>query len=254
MDSSSPEDAFELIRNISESQRPREKLQKFGAVHLTEVELLAILLNTGIKGLSVLNIAKSLYDLAGNDLKNLSSLSLQQIQNVKGIGVVKGIKMKAALELVRRNQLGDKLPTVILSPTNAAEHLRKVMLDLPHEVFFVLCLSNSKKVLKTARLKAKDFIYNTNYDHHATLKVAEGTSTGVQIELKKIFEILINTPKTTSFIIAHNHPSGTLKPSISDINLTKKVKEASKIMDIELVDHIIITDQDFYSFADNDLL
>ena len=224
------------IKNWAEDDRPREKLMHKGAESLSNSELLAILINNGTKDKTAVDLAKELLQCVGNDLQKLGKFSIQeylQLQ-IKGLGVAKSITIAAALELGIRRDSFIKKKTTILSSKDIAEYLRAQLQYKKHEVFAVVFLNRANKIL-----------------HHEV--ISEGGITGTvadpRIILKKALE-----HSATGIILSHNHPSGNLKPSKQDEDLTRKIIGAAKYFDIVVTDHIIVSDEGYFSFADEGIL
>ncbi|MBO9593532.1 MAG: DNA repair protein RadC [Niabella sp.] len=219
------------IRNWAEDDRPREKLMTRGASALSNSELLAILINNGTRERSALDLAKEILKLSDDNLNELGKQSIATLMKIKGIGEAKAITLNAALELGRRRQSG-ALPQRPMMNTSKqiGEYLRSRLKDLMHEVFAVIFLNRNNAVI--------DFEV-----------VSEGGITGTvadpRIILRKALE-----KNAVGLILAHNHPSGNLSPSKADEFLTTKIREAAKFLDIRVMDHIIVSDEGYYSFAD----
>jgi DNA repair protein RadC len=219
------------IKNWSEDDRPREKMAKLGAEVLSNAELLAIIINNGSREKSAVELAKEIMQLGQNNLDELGKLTLKDLQKIKGIGEAKAISIAAALEIGRRRSAGDLLTkTKLTSSKEIAHYLRTVLKDHTHEVFAVLFLNNANKV-NGYKIMSKGGIAGTVVDARLILKEAlDHNATGI--------------------ILSHNHPSGNLKPSRQDIELTHKIKVAASYFDIKVLDHIIVSDEGYYSFAD----
>ncbi len=223
---------FSSIKNWAVDDRPREKLLTKGAASLSDSELLAILINNGHKEKSAVELAKEILQLGGNNLNELGKLSLTAFQKIKGIGEAKAITIAAALEIGRRRQAATALEkTVLLTSKEIAEYLRAVIKDFSYEVFAVVFLNKANKV---------------NHFEIISRGGITGTVADPRVILKKALEV-----GATSIILSHNHPSGNLKPSRADEELTKKIKEAAGYLDILVIDHIIVSEEGYYSFADN---
>ncbi len=223
------------IKQWAKDDRPREKLLAHGAETLSNSELLAILINHGTKNKSAIELAKEVLVLGKNNLQELGKLSLKELMKIKGIGEAKAITIAAALEIGRRRQASEALEKkAVSSSKEIAEFLQSKIKDYRREVFAVLFLNRANKV------------------NHFEI-ISEGGITGTvadpRIILKKALE-----EDAVSIVLCHNHPSGSLKPSRADEELTKKIKEAAKYFDIAVVDHIIVSDQGYYSFADEGIL
>jgi DNA repair protein RadC len=223
------------IKNWAEDERPREKLLHKGPGALSDAELLAILISSGTKERSALDLARDILKQAGNQLHDLGRLSVEELQQTKGIGEARAITIAAALELGRRRQMSAGLSRqTITQSKDAAEILIPLMRDLGHEVFYVLYLSQASSVIRCEHI-GKGGLTSTVADIRIILKNA-----------------LLNS--ASRLIVAHNHPSGNLKPSREDIAMTEKLKEAAALMDIKLLDHLVIGDNNYCSMADEGLL
>jgi DNA repair protein RadC len=219
------------IKNWAVDDRPREKLLSKGAFALSDSELLAILINNGHKERSAIELAKEILRLGDNNLNELGKLSLKDLQGVKGIGEAKAITIASALELGRRRQAASALEKIVIRTSNdIAQYLRALIKDFNYEVFGVLYLNKANKI---------------NHFEIISRGGLTGTVADPRIILKKALE-----QDATSLVLCHNHPSGNLKPSRADEELTHKIKEASKYFDIRVLDHIIVSEEGFYSFAD----
>ena len=223
------------IKNWAIDDRPREKLLSKGRESLSDSELLAILINTGSGKSSAVDLAKKVLKLGGNNLDELGKLSVKDMITIPGIGEAKAITIIAALELGRRRQSSpilDKSQT--RSSKELAEFLKASLKDYTHEVFAVVFLNRASKV-----------------NHFEVMSTGGLTHTIVDPRLifKKALEV-----KATSIVLCHNHPSGNLKPSRHDEELTAKLKNAGKLLDIQVVDHLIVSDEGHYSFADEGMM
>lgn len=223
------------IKNWAEDERPREKLLNKSPEALTNAELLAILISSGTKKKSALDLAREILIQANNDLHDLGRLDVAALQQTKGIGEARAITIAAALELGRRRQVavGVTRPAIKQSK-DAAELMIPILRDLAHEVFYVLYLSTSNKVIRSENI-GKGGLNSTVADIRIILKSA-----------------LLNN--ATKIIVAHNHPSGNLKPSKQDVDMTIKLKQSAELMDIKLLDHIIVAGNDYTSMADEGLI
>ena len=223
------------IKQWAKDDRPREKLLMKGAETLSDSELLAILIVNGTRSKSALDLAKEVLNLGKNNLPELGKLTVKQLMKVKGIGEAKAISIVAALEIGRRRQALNFLDKeIIKGSTDVARYFQTLLGDHHHEVFAVLFLNRANKV------------------NHFEI-VSEGGITGTvadpRIILKKALE-----QNAVSLILCHNHPSGSLKPSKADEELTVKIKEAARFFDIKVLDHIIVSEAGYYSFADEGIL
>jgi len=222
------------IKNWSPEDRPREKLLLKGKSALSDAELIAILIGSGTAKLSAVEVAKKILQHAGN-LHHLAKLSVKDLTKVKGIGEAKAITIVAALELGRRRKdlEPDEKPKITGSK-DAFEILQADLLDLPHEEFWVLLLNRANRVIKK-------------------YQVSQGGVAGTVADPKIIFKVALEE-LASGIVLAHNHPSGNLTPSQADIDLTKKLKEGSKLLEIQVLDHLIIAGQKYFSFADEGMV
>lgn len=220
-----------IIKEWNEDDRPREKLFLKGRMALSDAELLAILIGSGNKEDSALGISKKVLSETGYNLLALSRLSIQQLMRFRGIGKTKAIMIIAALELGRRKRAQTaQLKEKMNSSRSVFEMMQPVMGELGHEEFWVLLLNNANKLEYKWRLSM-------------------GGITATLVDVRLIYKKAIEH-SATSIILCHNHPSGNLKPSQSDIMLTKKVIKGGVILDIKVLDHVIVTEHGYYSFAD----
>ncbi len=223
------------ITSWSEEDRPREKLMSKGKAALSDAELLAILLGSGVGKLSAVDLGKDIMNRAGNNLNQLARFGIKELTRVKGIGPAKAITIMAAMELGRRRkeQAPAEKPRITCS-ADAYEIIRPHLMDLQHEEFWIILLNRANMVLNTRC-------------------ISKGGVSGTVADPKLIFkEALDHT--ASAVILSHNHPSGNRRPSDADIRLTKKVKEAGKLLDMPVLDHIIYTDNSYYSFADEGMM
>ncbi len=223
------------IKNWATDDRPREKLLQKGAVSLSNSEILAILINNGTKERSALRLAQEILLIGNNNLNELGKLGVKDFTKVKGIGSAKAITIVAALELGRRRQASGVLDKKsVTSSKDIAEFLQTKLKDYPYEVFAVVFLNRANKI------------------RHYEI-ISQGGITGTvadpRIILKKALE-----HDATSLILCHNHPSGNPRPSKADEMLTAKIKSAALHFDINVLDHIIVSEEGFFSFADEGIL
>ena len=215
--------------------RPREKLMQKGKEVLTDAELIAILIGAGSKEESAVELSKRMLNSVNNNINQLATLSLEQLMEFKGIGEAKAVSVITALELGKRRhyeQLEEK--PVIKSSASVFNLIQPLIGELEHEEFWVLYLNNSNKVIVKKQL-------------------SKGGITATMVDIRLVFRKAVELA-SVGIIVCHNHPSGKLTPSNSDKTLTKKIMEAGKILDIKLLDHLIITQKDYFSFADNGIL
>lgn len=220
------------IKDWAVEDRPREKMQKKGISSLSDAELIAILLRSGNSDETAVTVAQRLLTLAQNNLNELGKFGLHQITQIKGIGEAKAITVLAALELGRRRKAVEAINRErVTSSHDVVEIFQPMLADLPHEEFWALLLNKANKVIDKVR-------------------VSQGGVAGTVVDVRIIVKTAVEK-LASSIIIAHNHPSGNPKPSDKDIAITKKLKEAANLFDISILDHLIITDNECYSFADN---
>lgn len=215
--------------------RPRERLWQKGPSSLSDAELIAILIGSGTRNKSAVDLAHELLALADNSLPELGKLSVSGIKKLKGIGEAKAVTIAAALELGRRRKMAEAADNPqIRSSADVFNIFSPLMEDLPHEEFWILFLNRANKVQGRMKISQGG---------------VSGTVTDVRIVMKKAIESL-----ASGLVICHNHPSGNNSPSDADIRITQKIKEAGALMDIQLLDHLIICGKNYYSFADNGAL
>ena len=223
------------IKNWSEHDQPREKLLNKGKAALSDAELVAILIGSGNKEESAVDLCKRILARVDNNLSELGKLSIQQLMDFKGIGEAKAITIAAALELGRRRRGEEALEKKkITSSQSVFELMQPIIGELQHEEFWIIYLNNSNKVILKSQLSKGGIT---------------GTLVDVRLVLKQALEV-----GATGLILAHNHPSVTLKPSEADKQLTKKLKTAAESLDIKVLDHLIVTEKAYLSFADENLM
>jgi DNA repair protein RadC len=222
------------IKDWAEDDRPREKLLQKGIEALSNSELIGILIGSGTKNKSAVDVAKEVLDRAKDNLNELGKLSLKELMKIDGIGEARAITITAALELGRRRQAAESQKKVIKNSSDIAHYLQAQLKDKQHEVFAVAFLNRANKI------------------NHIEI-VSEGGITGTvadpRIILKKALE-----HNAVNIVLCHNHPSGSLKPSKADEALTRKIKEAALLLDMTVVDHIIVSEDGYFSFADEGIL
>jgi DNA repair protein RadC len=223
------------ITDWAVEDRPREKMIQYGTAALSDAELLGILISSGTRDKSAVDLGRELLSKAGNNLNALGKLAIADITKIHGIGNARAVTIAAALELGRRRKLAE-IPEVIQikCSKDVADIFQPILSDLLHEEFWILFLNRSNRVISRMKLSQGGI---------------SGTVTDVRLVMKKAVECL-----ASGIIVCHNHPSGNLNPSESDSKITQKIKEAGNLMDIQLLDHLIISDKDYYSFADNGLI
>ncbi len=223
------------IKSWAEDDRPREKLLNKGKISLSDAELIAILIGSGNRTESAVDLSKRILQSVNNNLSELGRLSVADLTKFKGIGEAKAISIITALELGRRRRESEAMQKpVISSSKDVYELMQPVLGELGHEEFWVLYLSNSNKVISKQN-------------------ISKGGITGTVVDSRIVFKHALEQ-LATSIVLCHNHPSGNLNPSDADIRLTKKIKEAGTVMDIKVLDHLIITEKEYYSFMDKGIL
>lgn len=223
------------IKQWAEDDRPREKLLLKGRSSLSDAELLAILIGSGHREATAVEVCQNILRSFDNNLALLARQGVKVLTEFKGIGEAKALNIIAALEIGQRRRAGEQLviPKITCSK-DVFEIMQPLLGDLDHEEFWVLLLDNSNKV----RYK---------------LTLSKGGMTGTVVDVRILFKEALDH-RATGIILCHNHPSGKLKPSEADIQITKKIKEGGKIMDVQLLDHLIVTEFGYYSFADEGIL
>jgi len=219
------------ISQWSVDDRPRDKMLSLGLSALSNSELLSILISTGQKDITALDRAKSVLKLAGNNLIELGKMSLNDLQKTQGVSLTKASLIAVAIELGRRREIASPLERVVIrSSTDLAQYLKAMLKDYSCEVFAVVYLNRGNKI-KHFEIVSSGGI--------------SGTVADPRIILKRAVE-----QEASSLVLSHNHPSGNLKPSRADMLLTSKIKQAASYLDITVLDHIIVSDEGYYSFAD----
>jgi DNA repair protein RadC len=223
------------MKSWSVEDQPREKYLRLGGQKLTDAELLAIVIGNGSVGQSALSLAKSLLIRSGNDLQKLFELSVENLMDFKGVGKVKAVKIKASLDLgYRLLPLIPSKPLSLSSSAAAFSVLKPVLIGLAHEEFWVLYLDNAHVVIERSLL-------------------GKGGFTATVVDIRLVLQQALKWG-ATAMIVAHNHPTGNLTPSAADKTLTLKLKDAAKLLDMVLLDHIIVGKNEYFSFADQQLL
>lgn len=226
---------FLNIKSWAKEDRPREKLLLKGTSALSDTELIAILLGTGTASMSAVDVAKTILQTVGNNLDDLARLSVKDLTKIKGIGQAKAITIVSALELGRRRkETNTQTRPKISGSKDAYDLLKGDLMDLAHEEFWVVLLNRANRIIKKQQI---------------SLGGVHGTVADPKIIFKLALEEL-----ASGIIVAHNHPSGNLIASQQDIDLTKKLKEAGKLLEIQLLDHLIVAGKNYYSFADEGVL
>jgi DNA repair protein RadC len=220
------------ILQWNEEDRPREKLMLRGKQQLSDAELLAIIIGSGTPKVTAVDLCKEILNFTNNDLVELGKLTIKDLMKFKGIGEAKAISIVSALELGRRRQ-AENVQNIekITCSSDAYRILLNQLADLSYEEFWIIYLNRKNKIIGKEKLSS-------------------GGVTGTVVDNKIIFKNALDR-LASSIVLAHNHPSGNLTPSVEDIKLTQKLKEGAKLLDIIVLDHIIISHNGFYSFADD---
>lgn len=223
------------IKSWSRQDRPRERLLEKGAASLSDAELLAILLGSGTRGSHALDLARRILGEAPDPLRRLGRMAPTRLMAYEGIGPGKAVRVLAAMELARRYAAGP-VPRVrpIRGSQDAFLQLRPLFADLSHEEFWVLYLNNANHV-------------------QYSFQLSKGGLTGTLVDVRLILQKALETG-AVGLILAHNHPSGNLRPSKADLQITRKTGKAATLMDIRLLDHLIVHGAEYFSFADEKLL
>ncbi|PCI06997.1 MAG: hypothetical protein COB73_08980 [Flavobacteriaceae bacterium] len=220
------------IKHWNEDDRPREKLLRKGKAVLSDAELVAILIGSGNRSESAVDLSKRILASVGNNLNALAKLSVNNLIEFKGIGEAKAISIITALELGRRRRLEEALVRPKMNSSKAVfEIMQPIIGDLQHEEFWVLYLNNSNAIV-------------------SKIQLSKGGITGTLVDTRLLFKKAMEV-SAVAIILAHNHPSGTLNPSVADKKLTQKIKVAGATLDIKVLDHLIITEKAYFSFADS---
>ncbi len=223
------------IKNWAESDRPREKLLNKGINSLSDAELIAILIGSGNRNESAVELSKRILKDRINNLNELAQLTVNELTEYKGIGEAKAISIVAALELGKRRRLSEIIKREqISSSKDAFDYFSKYLSDLQYEEFWILLLNTASKIISSH-------------------KIGQGGMHKLYVDIKLIVKLALEK-NANSIILSHNHPSGSLTPSISDKLLTTKIIKAAKLFDIAILDHIVIYANTYFSFADNELL
>ncbi|PKP26300.1 MAG: hypothetical protein CVU03_04585 [Bacteroidetes bacterium HGW-Bacteroidetes-2] len=223
------------IKNWSVDDRPREKLLQKGKAALSDAELIAILIGSGSRNESAVSLSQRILASAENNLNSLGKLTIKQLIEFKGIGEAKAITIAAAMELSRRHRATEALQMrKITSSASVFELMQPIIGELPHEEFWILYLNNSNKIIQKAQL-------------------SKGGITGTVVDVRLVLKNALSVG-ATAIILTHNHPSGTIKASEADKILTQKLKIGAASLDIKVLDHIIVTEKSYFSFADDGLL
>ncbi len=230
-----PDDTYRAITAWAEEDRPREKMLLKGRQALSDAELLAILIGSGSKGESAVTLAQRILASVENNLHELGKRSVKDLQRFKGIGEAKAISIAAALELGRRRQLSDLRERPRISGSrDAFQVIAPLLTDLHHEEFWLLLLNKANEVFARERLST-------------------GGMSGTVVDVKLAYKTALDA-RAAALIAIHNHPSGSLQPSQADVELTRKLRQAGTVLDMPLLDHLIVSERGYYSFADEGTL
>lgn len=223
------------IKCWAEDDRPREKLMHLGRHALSNAELMAIIIGSGTRTMSAVSVSRQILTSVGQRLDGLSRASVEQLTQIDGIGMTKATKILAALELGKRLEAEDiKTTQKITSSRDIYRLMAPILSDLPHEEFHVIYLNRGNKVVKKVQISRGGI---------------SGTVADARLIFKPALELL-----ASNIILCHNHPSGNIKPSESDIKLTNKLVQAGKLIDVAVLDHLIIGERQYYSFMDEGLM
>jgi len=223
------------MRYWAEDDLPSQKLLLKGNGSLSDAELLSIIIGSGVSGENSLDIAMKTLSICGNNLCEFWKFSVSDLQKIKGIGEKRAVKIAAMFALARRRNESEVIfKNKISKSQDAFEIFHSLMGDLPYEEFWLLLLNRANRVVRK-------------------VKISEGGISGTVVDPKKIFQICLEQ-HATSIILGHNHPSGAVTPSEADNKITKKIKDCGLLLDVAVLDHIIVGDDRFYSFADEGTL
>lgn len=224
------------IKSWAEDDRPREKLMLKGKSNLSDAELLAILIGSGSRSETAVGLSQRILKSVENNLHELGKKNIAELMTFKGIGEAKAISIVSAMEIGRRRQLINPIDRPqITSSSDAWSVIAPILMDLNHEEFWIILLNRSNKVIGKEQ-------------------ISSGGVAGTVVDAKMVFRIALEKGPACGIILAHNHPSGNLKPSQADISITKKLKQAGETLDVNVLDHLIIAGQVYYSFADDGAL
>jgi DNA repair protein RadC len=223
------------IKSWSIEDRPREKLIEKGAQSLTTAELLAILIGSGTTELTALDLAKKLLHQFDDKLSRINTSSIKELTKIKGIGIAKAVTIAASMELSRRRKDEENEKVLsIASSKDVYNYIYPYLADAKQEYFYLILLSRSNVILKN-------------------VFISKGGVAGTVVDTKIIFKEALSE-LASGIILCHNHPSGNNKPSQADIDLTRKIQQGARLFDISLLDHLIFTNNSYFSFADEGLL
>ena len=229
------ENTFFPIRSWSEDDKPREKLLLKGKAALSDAELIAILIGSGSRNESAVDLSKRILKSVDNNLNALGKLSVAQLNNFKGIGDAKAITIQAAMELGRRRRAEAAMELQKISSSKTIfDIMQPIIGELAYEEFWIIYLNNANKIIAKSQL-------------------SKGGITGTVVDVRLVFKTALEVG-AVGIILSHNHPSGTLQPSESDKQITRKLKTGGEQLDIKIIDHVIITETQYFSFSDAGIL
>jgi DNA repair protein RadC len=229
------ENTYFPIRHWSEDDRPREKLLLKGKAALSDAELIAILIGSGSRNESAVDLSKRILKSVDNNLNALGKATMNQLLQFKGIGEAKAITIQAAMELARRRRAEEAVELYKITSSQAVFDVMQPLIgELAHEEFWIIYLNNANKIISKFQL-------------------SKGGITGTLVDVRLVFKTALSHG-AVGIILTHNHPSGTLKPSESDKQITQKLKIAGEQLDIKVLDHLIITETSYFSFSDEGIL
>ena len=223
------------IKYWAEDDQPREKLMLKGKAALSDAELIAILIGSGSRSESAVELSKRILASVDNNLNALGKQSLQQLMSFKGIGEAKAITIAAAMELGRRRRAEEGVELSKITSSKAVfDIMQPIIGELPHEEFWIIYLNNSNKVIYKAQL-------------------SKGGITGTVVDARIVFKLALEH-NAVGIILVHNHPSGVLQASEPDKQITRQLKQAGQTLSINVLDHVIVTEKAYLSFADEQML
>ncbi len=223
------------VKNLAADDRPRERAIKYGLSSLTDSELIAILLGSGSRRESAIQLARRIYASCGNDIHKLSRMSIHRLKDFRGVGEAKAVTLAAALEMGRRRmRTGQVNDPQITHSSDVYDLIAPYIVDKAHEEVWLLMMNQAGRVI-----------------HHC--RISLGGMTGTIVDPKVIMRLAIEN-HATRIILVHNHPSGSPRPSQQDINLTQKIKHGGQLLEIKLTDHVIVAGDRYFSFLDEGLL
>lgn len=229
------ENSYFPIKKWHEDDRPREKLLLKGKMALSDAELIAILIGSGSRNESAVALSKRILAQAQNNLNELGKFSVAELMQFKGIGEAKAVSIIAAMELGRRRRTEEAIEMKKITTSRSVfEYFQPIIGELSHEEFWILYLNNSNKIIRCSQL-------------------SKGGITGTIVDARIVYKEALQLG-AVGIVLAHNHPSGTIRPSQADIRLTKRLQSAGENFDIKILDHIIVTENAYFSFADESLL